>query len=64
MATNKKRMTNLLLMGIPPYMFYIYMILGSDARKIFNILSLLFSPLGTESQLAIRPSTYSGRAAN
>jgi len=36
MATNKKRMINFLLMGIPPYMFYIYKILDSNATKIFK----------------------------
>jgi hypothetical protein len=36
MITNKKRAINLLSMGISPYMFYIYTILDSDARKIFK----------------------------
>jgi len=44
MATNKKRMINLLPMGIPPYIFYIYTILDSDARKIFNSPSPCLSP--------------------
>jgi hypothetical protein len=47
MTTNKKRMINLLLMGIPPCMFYIYKILDSNARKIFNPpLTFILSPEG------------------
>lgn len=38
-------MMNLLRMGIPPDIFYIYMILDPDARKIFNVAyALTFSP--------------------
>jgi len=44
MMTNKKRMINLLPMGIPPYIFYIYTILDSDARKKFNSPSPCLSP--------------------
>jgi hypothetical protein len=36
MMKSKKRMMNFRLMGIPPDMFYIYMISDSDARKIFK----------------------------
>ncbi len=32
-------MINLLLMGIPPYMFYIYKILDSNARKKIKLPS-------------------------
>jgi hypothetical protein len=47
-TTNKKRMINLLLMGIPPYMFYIYKILDSNARKIFQLPSPHLSPRGED----------------
>ncbi len=50
-AINKKRMTNLFFMGIPPYLFYIYMILDSVARKIFKefFRELLFWTEGVET---------------
>jgi len=46
MATNKKRVINFLSMGISPYMFYIYTILDSDARKIIKLPSPHLSPRG------------------
>jgi hypothetical protein len=52
MATNKKRMINLLSMGISPYMFYIYTILDSDARKKIKLLSP--PPLPTGERIEVR----------